>query len=51
MVWSPCGEQAMLNINSAIALTSSNSTGQGLLTNDSVDLSFTQEIYIQWQKC
>ena len=31
----------MLNINSAISLTSTNSTGQGLLTDDSIDTKFT----------
>ena len=40
VVWSPCGQAALLNINSAISLTSTNKTGQGLLTTDSIDTSF-----------
>jgi hypothetical protein len=51
LVWSPCGALGMLNINSAIKLTSTNSSASGLLTTDSVDTKFTQEIYIQWQPC
>lgn len=41
----------MLNINSQIRLTSSNSQATGLLTTDSTDLKFSQVVYVQWQKC
>jgi len=51
IVWSPCGESAMLNINSQLALTSSNSSASGFLTTDSIDTSFVQQVYIQWQAC
>ena len=51
LVWSPCGANAMLNINSQIALTSTDSKAQGLLTTDSTDLSFKTLIYIQWKAC
>ncbi len=50
-VWSPCGASASLNINSAISLTSTNATGSGLLTTDSIDTKFQQILYIQWQEC
>lgn len=51
IVWSPCGESAMLNINSQLALTSSNASASGFLTTDSIDTSFVQQVYIQWQTC
>ncbi|KAF1846300.1 uncharacterized protein K460DRAFT_122931 [Cucurbitaria berberidis CBS 394.84] len=51
IVWSPCGATGMLNINSQVRLTSSNSSATGLLTTDSTDLKFTQVVYVQWKKC
>jgi len=51
IIWSPCGAQGMLNINSQVRLSSSNSTATGLLTTDSTDLKFTQVVYVQWQTC
>ncbi|KAH8716774.1 hypothetical protein GQ44DRAFT_624762 [Phaeosphaeriaceae sp. PMI808] len=51
VVWSPCGEKALLNINSQVRLTSSISTATGLLTTDSTDLKFKQVVYVSWQKC
>ncbi|KAF2247553.1 hypothetical protein BU26DRAFT_349510 [Trematosphaeria pertusa] len=51
IVWSPCGANGMLNINSQVRLTSSNTSATGMLTTDSTDLKFTQVVYVQWQKC
>ncbi|KAF2186735.1 hypothetical protein K469DRAFT_630701 [Zopfia rhizophila CBS 207.26] len=51
VVWSPCGAEGMLNINSQVRLQSSNTSATGLLTTDSTDLKFTQVVYVQWQKC
>lgn len=51
IVWSPCGASGMLNINSQVRMTSTNSSSTGLLTTDSTDLKFTQVVYVQWQKC
>ncbi|KAH9861035.1 hypothetical protein IAQ61_010771 [Plenodomus lingam] len=51
VVWSPCGQAGVLNINSQVRLTSSNPAATGLLTTDSTDLKFTQVVYVQWQKC
>ncbi|KAF9732425.1 secreted protein [Paraphaeosphaeria minitans] len=50
-VWSPCGTQGLLNINSQVRLSSTESKATGLLTTDSTDLKFTQVAYVQWQKC
>ncbi|CAN9178358.1 hypothetical protein GT037_007292 [Alternaria burnsii] len=51
VVWAPCGTNGMLNINSQVRLTTTNSSATGLLTTDSTDLKFTQVVYVQWQKC
>jgi len=51
VVWSPCGTQAPLNINSAVLLQSSISSAQGFITDDSIDGKITFVVGIQWQKC
>ena len=51
VVWSPCGENGALNINSQIRLTSTNERARGLLTADSLDASFRQLVHIKWQEC
>ena len=51
VVWSPCGAEGMLNINSQIRLAATNTSATGLLTTDSTDLKFTQVVYVAWQKC
>ncbi|KAK4214625.1 hypothetical protein QBC37DRAFT_440073 [Rhypophila decipiens] len=50
-VWSPCGVEGLLNINSEVRLSPADSTRNALLTVDSTDLKFTQVHYLQWQKC
>lgn len=50
-VWSPCGVEGLLNINSEIRLSPADSSKNALLTVDSTDLKFTQIHYLQWQKC
>ena len=50
-VWSPCGVEGLLNINSEVRLSPADSTRSALLTVDSTDLKFTQIHYLQWQKC
>jgi len=51
LVWSPCGAQAALNLNSQVRLTSSNSAASGLITDDSIDGKITFIVGVQWQKC
>ncbi|KAK2801604.1 hypothetical protein FQN50_007665 [Emmonsiellopsis sp. PD_5] len=51
IVWSPCGGQGSLNINSQLRLTSDNPDATGQLTNDSIDASFRQIVYVKWQEC
>jgi hypothetical protein len=53
-VWSPCGAEGALNINSQIRLSSSvaaSDTVFGSLTTDSIDAKFTQILSLQWQTC
>jgi hypothetical protein len=50
-VWSPCGQEGLLNINSEVRITPLDAKAQALLTVDSTDLKFSQEHYLQWQTC
>lgn len=50
-VWSPCGLEGLLNINSEVRISSASSANSALLTVDSTDLRFKQIHYLQWQKC
>lgn len=50
-VWSPCGEQGILNVKSETRIVPFTSTGLNLLTVDTVDAKFTQKYFVQWQKC
>jgi len=52
VVWSPCGSDGALNINSQIVVSNSgNKQGQGELTTDSIDGKVTFQYGIQWQTC
>ncbi|KAK3077640.1 hypothetical protein LTS18_009693, partial [Coniosporium uncinatum] len=50
-VWSPCGAEGMLNINSQVRLTASDKNATGLLTTDSIDAKFTQKLHVTWKQC
>lgn len=50
-IYSPCGANGILNINNRIALTSSNSTASGQITNDDATVAFTQQIHLSWRTC
>lgn len=39
------------NINNRIALTSTNSTASGSVTDDDATVAFTQQVHLSWQKC
>ncbi|GAM83323.1 hypothetical protein ANO11243_013100 [Dothideomycetidae sp. 11243] len=51
VVWSPCGAEGLLNINSQVRVASNNRQANGELTTDSIDTKFTQVLYFNWQKC
>lgn len=50
-VWSPCGLQRALNINSQVRLTSSNPSARGLMTVDSIDGQLVHTYGIVWRRC
>ncbi|KAI9656740.1 MAG: hypothetical protein M1821_003379 [Bathelium mastoideum] len=50
-IWSPCGANGALNINSQVRVAASSSKASGLMTTDSVDTKFTQIVYFNWQTC
>jgi len=50
-VWSRCGTEGLLNINSAIQINPLGSSKPALLTSESTDLKFKQIQYLQWRKC
>jgi len=50
-VWSPCGEQGMLNVNSQVRIIPFNTNAENLMTVDSTDVKFAQLLYFQWRKC
>ncbi|KAK2747097.1 hypothetical protein FQN57_002352 [Myotisia sp. PD_48] len=50
-VWSPCGANGALNINSQLRLSTTDRKARGMLTNDSLDASFKQVVHVRWQKC
>jgi len=50
--YSPCGEDTVLNINSAVQVSNSgNKQGSGFITEDSVDASLTQTFNFNWLTC
>ncbi|KAH6842288.1 hypothetical protein B0I37DRAFT_381588 [Chaetomium sp. MPI-CAGE-AT-0009] len=50
-VWSPCGVEGLLNINTEVRLSPIGSVKPALMTVDSTDLRFQQVHYLQWQEC
>lgn len=50
-IYSPCGANGILNINNRIALTSSNSSASGSVTDDDATVAFTQQINLSWRAC
>lgn len=51
VVWSPCGAQRALNINTQVRLSSTNRNAQGLLTTDSIDGQVSQIYGMTWRRC
>lgn len=50
-VWSPCGAQGILNVNNRLALTTTDKTASGQLTNDDATFKFTQNLQLLWRPC
>ncbi|KAI2634843.1 hypothetical protein GGS26DRAFT_526180 [Hypomontagnella submonticulosa] len=51
VIWSPCGATGILNVNNRIALTSSNATASGQISDDDATVAFTQQVHVSWQAC
>ncbi|KAK8075411.1 hypothetical protein PG997_010074 [Apiospora hydei] len=51
VIWSPCGQTGLLNINNRIALTSTNSSAFGQISDDDATVAFTQQLHVNWQTC
>ncbi|ESK94238.1 secreted protein [Moniliophthora roreri MCA 2997] len=51
-IYSPCGEDTVLNINSQVRVdNTANRKGYGFITDDSIDASITQTFNFQWLQC
>jgi hypothetical protein len=50
-IWSPCGQNGILNINNRIALTNKKSDQAGEMSNDDATVAFTQQLHVAWRKC
>ncbi|KAF2470966.1 uncharacterized protein BDR25DRAFT_261266 [Lindgomyces ingoldianus] len=50
-VWSPCGSEAMLNVNADVSLTPLGGPGSGTLVALKESARFTQSLYIKWRQC
>jgi hypothetical protein len=46
-VWSPCGEEGLVNSNTAVRL----SGGSGTITLSKDENRYTQSLYFKWRKC
>ncbi|KAF8847742.1 hypothetical protein BDZ45DRAFT_754588 [Acephala macrosclerotiorum] len=51
LVWSPCGAHWPLNLGIQVALTSTNISQSGLMTDDKIDVSIKYITGIQWRRC
>ncbi|KAL1612766.1 hypothetical protein SLS60_000995 [Paraconiothyrium brasiliense] len=50
-VWSPCGQQSLLNVNAEVALTPMGSYASGQLAVNKETGRFASQLYIQWRQC
>ncbi|KAI4667426.1 uncharacterized protein J4E79_002113 [Alternaria viburni] len=50
-IWSPCGQNGILNINNRISLTNKKSDQAGEMSNDDATVAFTQQLHVAWRKC
>jgi hypothetical protein len=51
LVWTPCGEQATLRINSNMRVFANSRMDQAMSTVDSADVSAGLIYHIQWRRC
>jgi len=51
IIWSPCGDTGILNINNRISLTANSTSGTGELSDDDATVSFDHQVHVAWQPC
>ncbi|KAH7079851.1 hypothetical protein BKA63DRAFT_229515 [Paraphoma chrysanthemicola] len=49
--WSPCGDEALFNVNSEVALTPFATPANGLLAATRESGKFVNNLYFAWKKC
>ena len=50
-VWSPCGGEALLNVNAEVALTPLGSSASGTIAAVKETGKFTNQLYLKWKQC
>ncbi|KAG9190318.1 hypothetical protein G6011_08406 [Alternaria panax] len=50
-IWSPCGQNGILNVNNRIALANKKADQAGEMSNDDATVAFTQQLHVAWRKC
>ncbi|KAF2787227.1 hypothetical protein K505DRAFT_130594 [Melanomma pulvis-pyrius CBS 109.77] len=50
-IWSPCGSEAALNVNSEVSLTPMGGAGSGTLIATKESARFSHSVYIKWRQC
>jgi hypothetical protein len=50
-VWSPCGEEVTLNVNSEVALTPLGTKAFGVLAAAREEVTVVEKFVLQWRKC
>jgi hypothetical protein len=50
-IWPKCSIPALFNVNSEAVILSCSKDDSALLSVDSADHSYRQEIHIQWRRC
>ncbi|KAI1307482.1 hypothetical protein F5Y03DRAFT_405574 [Xylaria venustula] len=51
IIWSPCGATGILNVNNRIALTATNTSASGTISDDDATVALTQQVHVAWQAC
>ncbi|KAI3330602.1 hypothetical protein F4824DRAFT_515467 [Ustulina deusta] len=51
IIWSPCGATGILNVNNRVALTTTNATAYGTISDDDATVALTQQVHVAWQAC
>ncbi|MFD1150387.1 DUF4360 domain-containing protein [Saccharothrix hoggarensis] len=51
IVYAPCGEQRMLNINTELRVTAGTSAGTSFMVMDSTDSNVSTTYHFSWKRC